>query len=284
VQLVMTPCFFVFGGKFPNGSSSDRLFSFNLPLSMWSEVSSENYPPPRNGATMISDNKEGLVVYGGCNDTTIMNDIWYFNMKTKKWNIQSNSEKGMMDSTPTGRFMHTAVLATVSGNLSMIIYGGTDGHTEFSDVWLYFLESKEWTEAKTDNFPKARKGHTSIYHQGRMITFGGIIFPNTMMNDMWQFIPISNCYLGCETCLTSGSLGCGWCSQSDSKCASGSESGPYLPETCDSKYFSMKTCAPPLELNVWWFLSGGIAIGLLFGVGFFTGNNYCKEEDYVEIK
>lgn len=76
-------------------------------------------------------------------------------------------------------------------DLTMIIYGGSNGNTIFDDMWALHLDTFEWRqlEARTPFKPEARIGFGSFLLNHNFFIFGGRnpTRPNRPLRDMWRF-------------------------------------------------------------------------------------------------
>jgi len=233
--------------------------------------------------------------FGGCdNNNTYSNSLWSYSLNTTNWNLIELPPPP--NSKPMARIFHTAVqlMDSSSGsnlgpNSGLYIYGGlSSGNIVLNDIWEFDFKSSSWLPQITSDgsvqWP-ARYMHTAIYNQGRMITYGGLSKNNSVSPEIWQFVPEVLCNKrSCDDCLE-GPTFCGWCS-SESICIVGSQSSPFIAGSCQVGYFSQVTCALPLTLSPWWFVTGAIGVGVIFGLIFTIYMNFCRPEKdiYEEIK
>ena len=97
------------------------------------EVEEETVPRPRRAHTTVLY-KNKLVVFGGGNGATALNDVWLLDVsippERMRWvQMKTTGVK------PTPRGYHTANLV---GNM-MIVVGGSDGRQTFSDIYCLNL-------------------------------------------------------------------------------------------------------------------------------------------------
>ncbi|KIY48537.1 galactose oxidase [Fistulina hepatica ATCC 64428] len=110
-------------------------------------------PAPRRAHTAVYYRGK-IWIFGGGNGMTALNDVWTLDVSVPgKFRWELVETKGRK---PTCRGYHTANLV---GNL-MIIIGGSDGNTCFSDLWYLDLETLEWNENIIAK-PAKRLSHTS---------------------------------------------------------------------------------------------------------------------------
>ena len=77
----------VFGG-FIRGSRTNQVWQYEFEANKWNKLSDDEdkaAPEGRNGhdAAVVNDQ---LIMFGGCNeDNDKLNDLWIFNLQSKKW-------------------------------------------------------------------------------------------------------------------------------------------------------------------------------------------------------
>ena len=95
-------------------------------------------PPPRRAHTTVLY-RNFLVIFGGGNGQTALNDIWALDISDpsrltwEEWPTQGEA--------PARKGYHTANLV---GD-KMIVFGGSDGHASFADV--HVLNLSEWSSS-----------------------------------------------------------------------------------------------------------------------------------------
>ncbi len=127
---------FVFGG----GAGSvyyNSLYIFDTLTRRWTHPkfpADSPKPAPRRAHSAVLHHNT-LVVFGGGNGTAALNDVWGLdinvNPELMRWR-QLETKGGRM---PNPRGYHTANLV---GDV-MIIMGGSDGRTSYSDIWCLNL-------------------------------------------------------------------------------------------------------------------------------------------------
>jgi hypothetical protein len=73
------------GGSYPN--SGNEMWVFDASSRVWQRLLPQNTPPPvRRFASMAYDSRHDIVmVWGGINGSTILNDTWIYRPSTKLW-------------------------------------------------------------------------------------------------------------------------------------------------------------------------------------------------------
>eukprot|EP01107_Rhizomastix_libera_P015363 TRINITY_DN5727_c0_g2_i3.p1 TRINITY_DN5727_c0_g2~~TRINITY_DN5727_c0_g2_i3.p1 ORF type:complete len:682 (-),score=154.90 TRINITY_DN5727_c0_g2_i3:181-2226(-) len=126
-------CIFVFGG-----GDDDRVFNdlslFDITTQTWSKPSSLSGPPPpaRWGHAMAVIDKD-IVVFGGHDGTSMLNDLYALDTTKFVWRLIHNTASRY--SGPSPRAGHT--LTSLSPRRSSaVLFGGGDGNNIFSDLYL----------------------------------------------------------------------------------------------------------------------------------------------------
>ena len=130
----------------------------------WIELSPTNSPPARSYLAMTYDPASGKVImFGGDNGTTYLNDTWSFDGTT--WTQIATQ------SAPPAR---TAAQMTYdSVTQKVVLFGGFNG-TYLSDTWLWDGSTLQWTQATPQHHPSAVTGPMLFPDpNGRADVFGG---------------------------------------------------------------------------------------------------------------
>ncbi|KAH7820869.1 putative Galactose oxidase, central domain [Monocercomonoides exilis] len=109
-----------------------------------------------------------MIMFGGINQKTRMNDIWLFHTATTKWH------RVVPDSiSPLQRCGHSAVIQ----GADMLIFGGDNGETCMNDLHAFDLEHEKWTIVPITSspamLPAPRTRHAAISFGNKMLIFGG---------------------------------------------------------------------------------------------------------------
>ena len=85
---------------------------------------------------------------------------------------------------PPARYDHVLIAASDLNRL--VLFGGRDG-TEFSDTWIFDLETQTWREVISEPTPSPRFGMGAAYdaERQRVLVFGGQ--GDRLFNDTWAF-------------------------------------------------------------------------------------------------
>jgi len=158
-----------------------------------------------------------MVVFGGVDDYgTLHNEIYYLNLETNKWHLETTKGTG-----PSGRIGHAATL--IPGN-KMLVFGGNTDRSMLNDLFVYNIDSKTWTKLNpSGDIPVARTGTIGSVIGDYVYFFGGIKYYGDIygyLNDVYRYNFVNNHW---EEIATQGYL-----NPRASFCATTSASGNYL--------------------------------------------------------
>nr|MBK9650358.1 PKD domain-containing protein [Bacteroidota bacterium] len=183
-----------------------------------------NTPGSRLNYSHWKDLAGNLWLMGGKTPNGFYNDMWKFDVNTLMWtwvngnsnlntaaNYFSNCSSAITD-MPGGRGENRYCWTDACGRFWM--YGGTNVSyaTFYNDLWQYDPTLNLWKRingsansnqpgnygsigvAAATNIPSSRwGGNASIDLQGALWLFGGSENWSTFKNDLWRFVPDSNC-------------------------------------------------------------------------------------------
>lgn len=165
---------------------------------------SEQTPPPRVGhASVMCGN--AFIVFGGdthklTQEGLMDDDLYLFNINTKKWTIPSPIGK-----RPQGRYGHkisviqqNEILArNVPASTKLFLFGGQFDETYFNDLYAFDLSSfrrddSHWEHITPANFtPPPITNHVMCSFDNKLWIFGGET-PQGLLNDVFMYDPIIN--------------------------------------------------------------------------------------------
>ncbi len=139
-------------------------------------------PSPRYGHSCVYDSaNDRLVVFGGFNGSSGLNDVWTLSLSgTPTW-----SQLATLGTPPSGRY-YSASAYDVQ-NQRLVLFGGHDG-AFLGDTWTLSLGANPtWTNASAGTPPPSRDLAHGIYDASRqrMVMFGGWS-GSSFLNDTWQ--------------------------------------------------------------------------------------------------
>uniref|UniRef100_A0A061SBI8 Member of the kelch motif protein family n=1 Tax=Tetraselmis sp. GSL018 TaxID=582737 RepID=A0A061SBI8_9CHLO len=130
-------------------------------------------PPPRYSHTAVVSGDK-MWVFGGERSSYAFNDLWSFDFATSTWSHVL--PRGI--EFPAPRYDHSAaVVVHPDGEECMVVLGGRDGETIFSDMWEFCFSSSTWTLLAGSTAAGKRFGHAAAAPSGSsvMYLFGGYV-------------------------------------------------------------------------------------------------------------
>lgn len=141
--------------------------------------------------SIYNPNSTSILVFGGYNGTSELNDLWQMNINSKTSNTWSHVKSTTpIRMQPSGRDSHSAVFNSVPTSQTMYIMGGYTSSNISSETWSYRMPSKSWTLLSTDKLCR-RYGHSSQLIGQYIYTIGGFDGTKTL-NDVIQFDTTTN--------------------------------------------------------------------------------------------
>jgi N-acetylneuraminic acid mutarotase len=165
------PQLYVFGGYGGGTGRLDDFYAFDFMGSSWEEVQvlSDEKPGCReNNGVVTSD--DSIILFGGYNGASWLNDLWKFDIATKRWTCLEESSADVLrggvatdDETnaaigvpqggdnlpslarrnkPSCRFGYVSV---VHDN-KLVVWGGFDGQRWLNDMYVYDFAISAWSE------------------------------------------------------------------------------------------------------------------------------------------
>ncbi|CAE7917872.1 tea1 [Symbiodinium sp. KB8] len=155
--------YLVFGGSSVSAGFLSDLWQLNVTgpaTGLWQRVLPKpgERPPPRAGHTAAL--WEGrMVVFGGRNSESVLNDVWVYDVEASEWSQAhaGGAACSAAGSCPSPRTNHAAVL--LEGDLLLVNGGSSADGTDLNDSWLLHLPSSTWTPAPSIASPAPRHGH-----------------------------------------------------------------------------------------------------------------------------
>jgi hypothetical protein len=181
----------VFGGALANGAKAERLWIGRFggldqngqPFFAWQDATPQSgeIPPPRSGAAMVFDERNGrLLLFGGEGaNNGILSDLWAYDLGRGTWKLLDSDFLGLAD--------HEAV--QTSGQL--FVAGGRTANGPNSAVYkVDFRTLERETIADLGSGPGVRTNLALAFmevHAGRLLVFGGVDTRGTAHNDLWRY-------------------------------------------------------------------------------------------------
>ncbi|PWZ40952.1 Adagio-like protein 3 [Zea mays] len=163
----------LFGGEGVNMQPMDDTFVLNLEAATpeWRRVKVSASPPGRWGHTLSWLNGSWLVVFGGCGQQGLLNDVFVLDLDAQQPTWREVASEG----PPLPRSWHSS--CTLDGSKLVVSGGCAESGVLLSDTFLLDLtkEKPAWREIPTSWSPPSRLGHTtSVYGATKLFMFGGL--------------------------------------------------------------------------------------------------------------
>jgi N-acetylneuraminic acid mutarotase len=130
-----------------------------------------------------------LIVWGGYNGTTYLNDGGRYNPVSDSWTPMTSTN------APSPRYKHQAVW---TGSV-MIVWGGNNGVSQFNTGGQYNPTTDVWTPTSTVNAPSARTQTAMAWTGTEMIVWGGVNRLGTCLGDGARYNPITDTWTTMST-------------------------------------------------------------------------------------
>ncbi|CAG8663312.1 15340_t:CDS:10, partial [Cetraspora pellucida] len=144
---------FIFGGGDGPEYFND-LYVFDTDTLTWSKPKTTGNIPSRRRAHTTAYYNNCIYVFGGGDGVRALNDVYKLNisdMNNLVWQRLETTGRA-----PISRGYHTSNLV---GN-KLVVYGGSDGHECFDDVFMLDLERNNWISVNIEN-SRQRLSHTA---------------------------------------------------------------------------------------------------------------------------
>ncbi|MFW9890759.1 MAG: Kelch repeat-containing protein [Candidatus Thorarchaeota archaeon] len=164
--------FIIFGGE--DGDVLNDTWAFDPGTNLWTQMSPSLAPSHRFAHKMVYDSEsDRVILFGGYNGGSVnqpssyFGDTWVYDFNTDSW------ENVTPTSSPSSRGVPS--LAYDSESDRIVLFGGSNGGTAYSDTWLFDYNSMTWTEMNPTVHPDVRSRHGSAYdwESDRVIIYGG---------------------------------------------------------------------------------------------------------------
>ena len=213
---------FVYGGVGQSGGVLADVHEYNTDTQEWvAHPSDSASTPARAEAGIHFVTNRRFVVFGGRREKDMekkggagggggstgerkklayANDVWSFDVKTKKWRVlckqpsaSSTTEAGASAAAyPAKRAGHASCVT--EDKETLFVHGGNDTSRVFSDTWAFDLATHQWREVAIDGPP--RSGHTLHVLSETLFVFGGLTEDTTSTtsglarNTLLQWTPL----------------------------------------------------------------------------------------------
>lgn len=192
-SLIVGNAFIVFGGDTKIDERDDldhTLYLLNTATRSWTRATSHGVRPAgRYGHTLNIVNSK-LYVFGGQVEGHFFNDLVAFDLNGlqvpgSQWELLiPDSADPSYGPVPPARTNHTIV----NWGDKLFLFGGTNSHQWFNDVWTYDPRTNRWTQLDCIGYiPVPREGHAAALVGDVMYIFGGRTEEGNDLGDLAAF-------------------------------------------------------------------------------------------------
>ena len=167
----------------------------------WTKIA--DGPSKRTNHAMSSLGNGKVLMHGGYDGNSILNDAFIFSIST---NGTSGEETGTWAPTTDGPSARIGHAMSSLGNGKVLMYGGTNQNGTLNDAFIFALSINETTGDETGTWtptadgPSARDAHAmSSLGNGKILMYGGMEGETHYLNDASIFLLSTNEKTGEET-------------------------------------------------------------------------------------
>lgn len=138
----------------------------------WNQMAPATAPSPRYGHAMAGSPTGSVMLFGGHNGTSFLNDTWFYNVQANAW-VQVAPP-----TSPSPR--RWAGLAWHEAAARFMLFGGDTQGGSNGELWQW--NGLSWSQLSSG--PPARSAHAMAYDRARnvMVVFGGF-----QLSDTWEY-------------------------------------------------------------------------------------------------
>lgn len=155
----------VWGGRGATGYFGDGAI-FNPSANQWTALTLSGGPDARHSASALWSGTR-VLIWGGETANGVVNSGGRLLLNTdgtpQQWQTVATAN------APSARIAHSAIWT----GQKMIVWGGRNGSSFFSDGALYDPETDTWTALPSTGAPTSRASHVALWTGTEMLVFGG---------------------------------------------------------------------------------------------------------------
>ncbi|XP_041354042.1 tip elongation aberrant protein 1-like [Gigantopelta aegis] len=172
-------------------------------------LSLPSYPGGRSGSSIWTDVNSDVWMFGGRGvsitgggHSTLLNELWKYNMGQGKWTLVHPGTMSMTSSQETLVSPEPRQLAAACGvtNSTFVVFGGLGTEDRaLADTWVYYVHKKHWIRLSETTMdldletndtvpsPSGRGDMVSWCLPDKMLIFSGVDSNNNISSDLWRF-------------------------------------------------------------------------------------------------
>ncbi len=161
----------LFGGFQPD--FLDDLWSLDIGTSTWTQLSGEKgkaRPAQRDAhATFVGSDSNHFYVFGGLNRSSVLNDLWRWDIKKKTWEEIKPAEP----SAPWPELRLTHRMLNISPDTALMFGGLSPGFESLAELWSFDTKTDRWQ--RLADAPVDLAGPALVWHPKlkAMLVLGG---------------------------------------------------------------------------------------------------------------
>ena len=147
-----------------------------IPREHWSEVICTGpTPAARSGHAALLYGDRWMLVFGGHDGQSCLNDMWKLDLWTKAWNqVAVEGDKPGSRCSAAAAIDETAGLLFVHGGTGADFGRSSMGYLTHRDLWEFRIPTNSWScITPTGTAPSPRYGHSISLYAGSLYAFGG---------------------------------------------------------------------------------------------------------------
>ena len=187
---------YMFGGYGGGTGRLDDFYCFSLATNTWEEVEvlSKEKPGCRENNGVVIGDASRVYLFGGYNGTEWLNDLWMFDIDTKRWTcIQESSGPSNSGDDDTSRAIGGGGAMGMGVGMGMGMEAGNGGAAgelgggvASAAAGTAAVLRRAGASAPKGTAPSRRFGYVSVVHSNKFVLFGGFD-GSRWLNDMYEF-------------------------------------------------------------------------------------------------
>eukprot|EP01080_Neovahlkampfia_damariscottae_P002204 gene2204-2378_t len=172
---------FLFGGLSANEILGDSWILKTENKTEWISIkpATKEKPTPRydHTSSYLFDNQ--LILFGGHDEFSFLNDVWWIKVNSNKGDesVESTLEienDSHNNKVPCPRMQHASTVIKSNSKFKLYIFGGKSKYRLLNDLWCLDIESMLWKNIKYEgNIPSPRQGHILVSYESFLLLYGG---------------------------------------------------------------------------------------------------------------